>query len=133
MEAVKGFRDLASKYEISDYWQDLIEGHFAKMNPELLSELHIYKPCVYDFIIEPYGIRVNHAQWVEMNNGAKRLVANLNGADYKVTVSTTSQHGKAIAADGGTKMDLEHQMKWVKELLLPKYLADHPSGSSSNG
>jgi hypothetical protein len=26
-----------------------------------------------------------------------------------------------MVADGGTKMDLPHQKKWVEELLLPKY------------
>ena len=124
-DAVKVFRDIASKYEISNYWQDLIEGHFAKMNPELLSELHFYKPNVFDFVIEPYGIQVEGAQWEEMNNGAKRLVAKLNGTAYKATISSTSQRGKAVVADGGIKMDMEHQKKWVIELLLPKYLANN--------
>lgn len=123
IDAVKGFRDFAAKYQISDYWKDLIEGHFAKMNPELLSDLYVYKPLVFNYIIEPDGVVVDEAHWEEMGNGAKRLIARLNGVDYKITISPHSQRGKAITADGGVKMDLEHQKKWVKELLLPKYSA----------
>lgn len=123
VEAVEGFRDFAMQYEISDFWQDLIEGHFAKMNPELLANLHLYKPHIYDYVIEPYGVEVKDAHWEEMGNGAKRLAAKLNGMEYKATVSRTSQRGKAVVADGGTKMDVEKQMKWVKELLLPKFLS----------
>ncbi len=131
VEAVKGFRDFASRYDISDYWQDVIEGHFAKMNPDLLSGLHLYKPSAYDFIIEAYGIEVKNAHWEEMGNGAKRLTAILNGMELKATVSPKSQRGKAVAADGGVKMDLSHQKKWVEELILPKYLSK-TGGSITN-
>lgn len=124
VEAVKCFRDFASRYDINGYWQDIIEGHFAKMNPQLLSDLHLYKPLSYDFLIEEYGIKVEDARWEEMSNGAKRLTAVLNGTEYKATVSPKSQRGKRMTADGGTKMDLKHQRKWVRELLLPKYLSE---------
>ncbi len=124
VEAVKRFRDFASRYDINGYWQDVIEGHFAKMNPELLSDLHLYKPLSYDFVIEEYGIKVENARWEEMGNGAKRLSALLNGTEYKATISPNSQRGKRMAADGGAKMDLGHQRKWVEELLLPKYLSE---------
>ena len=70
-----------------------------------------------------HGIKVKDAHWEEMDNGAKRLTALLNGVEYKATVSQKSQRGKAMVADGGTKMDLSHQKKWVEELLLPKYLS----------
>lgn len=111
VEAVKGFRDFASKYDISDYWKDVIEGHFAKMNPDLLSDLHLYKPSTFDFVIEAYGIKVENAHWEQMGNGAKRLTALLNGTECKATVSPKSQRGKEVSADGGTKMDLSHQKK----------------------
>ena len=123
VEAVKCFRDFACKYDINDHWQDIIEGHFAKMNPVLLSELHLYKPLTFDYVIEAYGIKVENARWEEMGNGAKRLTAMMNGVEYKATVSPKSHRGKEVAADGGTKMDMEHQKKWVEELLLPKYLS----------
>lgn len=123
VEAVKSFREFASQYYINDYWQDIIEGHFAKMNPDLLFELHLYKPLTFDYVIEEYGIVVENACWEEMGNGAKRLTAKLNGVEYKATVSPKSQRGKEVTADGGTKMDMEHQRKWVEELLLPKYLS----------
>ena len=58
-----------------------------------------------------------------MGNGAKRLTAMMNGVEYKATVSPKSQRGKEVTADGGTKMDMERQKKWVEELLLPKYLS----------
>lgn len=119
---MKCFRDFASRYNINDYWKDVIEGHFAKMNPDLLSDLHMFKPLSYDFVIKEYDIKVENAHWEEMDNGAKRLTALLNGAEYKATVSPKSQRGKSMVADGGTKMDLSHQKKWVEELLLPKYL-----------
>ena len=123
VEAVNSFREFASQYDINDYWQDIIEGHFAKMNPDLLFELHLYKPLTFDYVIEEYGIVVENACWEEMGNGAKRLTAKLNGVEYKATVSPKSQRGKEVTADGGTKMDMEHQRKWVEELLLPKYLS----------
>ena len=123
VEVVKGFRDFAARYDISDYWQDVIEGHFAKMNPGLLSELHLYKPSTFDFVIETYGIKVQNAHWEEMGNGAKRLTALLDGEEYKATVSPKSQRGKAMVADGGTKMGMEQLKKWVEALILPKYLS----------
>jgi hypothetical protein len=122
VEAVKCFRDFAAKYQIDKYWQDLIEGHFAEMNPDLLSELHLYKPSTYDFIIEPNGIHVENAHWEEMSNGAKRLTAKLNGTEYKATVSPKSKLGKAMTDDGGIKMSQEAIKRYVEELLIPKYL-----------
>lgn len=124
VEAVNCFRDFALQYNINDYWLDVIESHFAKMNPDLLADLHLYKPLSYDFVIEEYGIRVENARWEEMGNGAKRLTAVLNGTEFKATISPKSQRGKRVTADGGTKMDLDHQRKWVRELLLPKYLSE---------
>ena len=124
LEAVNCFRDFALQYNINDYWLDVIESHFAKMNPDLLADLHLYKPLSYDFVIEEYGIRVENARWEEMGNGAKRLTAVLNGTEFKATISPKSQRGKRVTADGGTKMDLDHQRKWVRELLLPKYLSE---------
>ena len=122
VEAVKCFRDFATKYQIDKYWQNLIEGHFAEMNPDLLSELHLYKPSTYDFIIESYDIRIENAHWEEMSNGAKRLTAKLNGTEYKATVSPKSKLGKAVTDDGGIKMSQEAIKRYVEELLLPKYL-----------
>lgn len=119
VEAVKCFRDFASKYQINEYWQDLIEGHFAKMNPDLLSELHCYKPLTYDFTLEPAGILVENAHWKEMSNGAKRLIAKINGKEYKATISSKSKLGKAFTADGGIKMSEESVKRYVEELLVP--------------
>ena len=51
------------------------------------------------------------------------MMALLIGTEYKETVSPKSHRGKEVVADGGTKMDMEHQKKWVEELLLPKYLS----------
>lgn len=125
VEAVKCFRDFASRYSINGYWQDVIEGHFAKMNPDLLSELHLYKPSSFDFVIDAYGVEVENARWEEMGNGAKRLTAMMNGIEYKAIISPKSQRGKKMVADGGTKMDLGHLKKWVENLLLPKYLLEN--------
>lgn len=125
VEAVKSFRDFAAKYQVNEYWQDLIEGHFAEMNPDLLSELHLYKPSTYDFVLEPDGLRIENAHWEEMSNGAKRLTASLNGTEYKATVSPTSQRGRSVTADGGIKMPRKAMERYVKELLLPKYLETH--------
>lgn len=42
---------------VSNYWQDIIERHFAEMSPDLLSGLHGYKPHVFTFMLE--GIHVH--------------------------------------------------------------------------
>ena len=125
VEAVKCFRDFASRYSINGYWQDVIEGHFAKMNPDLLSELHLYKPSSFDFVIDAYGVEVENARWEEMGNGAKRLTAMMNGIEYKAIISRKSHRGKRMVADGGTKMDFGRLKKWVENLLLPKYLLEN--------
>ena len=127
VEAVKEFRFFASQYGVSDYWQDLIERHFAEMSPDLLSSLHHYKPLVYEYVLEPDGILVKDAHWEEMANGAKRLIATLNGEEYKVTVSSKSARGREIAEKGGIKMSLSNQKRFVIELLLPKFKQNHPS------
>ena len=121
VEAVLDFRSFAGKYGVDEYWQDIIERHFAEMNPDLLSSLHQYKPSVYSYIQEPDGIHVTNAQWEEMNNGAKRLTAMLNGQEYRATISRTSLRGKAVTEKGGIRMSLEDMKHFVDELLLPKY------------
>lgn len=40
VDAVLEFRSFATKHEVSSYWQDLIERHFAEMTPDLLYGLH---------------------------------------------------------------------------------------------
>lgn len=83
IDAVTNFRSYARKYGVNDYWQDVIERHFAEMSPDLLSGLHGYKPHVFSFMLE--DVHIEDAQWEEMGNGAMRLTAKLNGQDYKVT------------------------------------------------
>lgn len=126
VEAVQNFRSFASRYGVSEYWQDLIERHFAEMNPDLLSYLHQYKPQVYEYVLEPDGIIVKDAHWEEMANGAKRLIATLNGEEYKVTVSPKSNRGREIAEKGGIRMSMDEQRKYVTEFLLPRYQRRHP-------
>ena len=126
VEAVLDFRLHANRYGVSDYWQDVIERHFAEMNPDLLSSLHHYKPLVYEYVLEPDGILVKDAHWEEMSNGAKRLIATLNGEEYKATVSLRSAKGREVAEKGGIKMSLEEQRKYVIEFLLPRYRQTHP-------
>ena len=36
VDVVLEFRNIAAKYGVSEYWQDLIERHFAEMTPDLL-------------------------------------------------------------------------------------------------
>lgn len=120
VDAVLEFRSFATKYEVSSYWQDLIERHFAEMTPDLLYGLHGYKPNVFSYILQPSGVHVEDAQWQEMGNGAYRLTAKLDGMEYHTTISHKSQKGRLIAELGGIKMGEEHQRRFVEELLLPK-------------
>ena len=132
VEAVLDFRSFASRYGISDYWQDTIERHLAEMNPDLLSSLHHYKPQAYEYVLEPDGIVVKDAHWEEMANGAKRLIAILNGEEYKVTVSPKSARGREIAEKGGIRMSMEEQRKYVMEFLLPRYKQQHPQSEDKS-
>ena len=125
VEAVLNFRSYAIQYGVNDSWQDIIERHFAEMNPGLLSSLHHYKPSVYEYVLEFDGIVVKDAHWEEMANGAKRLVAKLNDEEYKTTISPRSARGKKIAEKGDIKMGMEDQKHFVVELLLPKYKQRH--------
>lgn len=86
VEAVTEFRVVASKYGVSEHWQDVVERHFAEMTPDLLSGLHGYKPHVFSFVLEG-GTAVEDAQWQEMGNGAFRLTARMNGVEYRATIS----------------------------------------------
>ena len=132
VEAVLDFRSFASRYGVSDYWQDIIERHLAEMNPDLLSSLHHYKPQAYEYVLEPDGIVVKDAHWEEMANGAKRLIAILNGEEYKVTVSPKSARGREIAEKGGIRMSMEEQRKYVMEFLLPRYKQQHPQSEDKS-
>ena len=132
VEAVENFRTFASRYGVSEYWQDIIERHFAEMSPDLLSSLHQYKPLVFEYILEHEGIRVTDAHWEEMANGAKRLTATLNDEEYKATVSPKSATGKEVTEKGGIRMSLKDQKQFVIKLLLPKYKQHHllPKGGT---
>ena len=44
VDAVMEFRAIATKYGVSEHWQDVVERHFAEMTPDLLSGLQGYKP-----------------------------------------------------------------------------------------
>ncbi len=119
IETVSTFRSHSDKYGISEYWQDVIERHFAEMSPDLLSGLHGYKPHVFSFMLG--DVHVENAQWEEMGNGAMRLTAKLNGQDYKATFSAKSPKGKQAIEQGGTKMTQEALRHFVEELFLPRY------------
>ena len=116
---ILNFRSYAAKYGVCEYWQDVIERHFAEMSPDLLSGLHGYKPNVFSFILQ--GIHVEDAQWEEMGNGAMRLTAKLNGRELKVTFSAKSPKGRLAIEQGGTKMAQEDLRQFVEELFLPRY------------
>lgn len=120
VDAVMEFRAIATKYGVSDYWQDVVERHFAEMTPDLLSGLHGYKPKMFSFVLED-GISVEDAQWQEMGNGAFRLTARMNGVEYRATISPKSSIGKRITGSGGIKMNEESLRQFVAELLLPKF------------
>jgi hypothetical protein len=113
------FRTIASKYGVSEHWQDVVERHFAEMTPDLLSGLQGYKPHVFSYVMEN-GVHVEDAQWQEMGNGAFRLTARINGVEYRATVSPKSPTGKRIADCGGIKMSEESLRQFVNDLLLPK-------------
>jgi len=119
VEAILNFRSYASKYGVSEYWQDIIERHFAEMSPNLLSRLHGYKPNVFNFMLE--DVHVEEAQWKEMSNGAMRLTAHLNGQEYKVTFSAKSPKGRQVLEQGGTKMTQEALRQFVEDFFLPRY------------
>lgn len=119
IDTILDFRSYAAKYGISEYWQDVIERHFAEMSPDLLSGLHGYKPHVFSFTLQ--GVHVEDAQWEEMGNGAMRLTAKLNGQEHKVTFSAKSPKGRQAIEQGGTKMTQENLRQFVEELFLPRY------------
>ena len=119
VDAVMEFRAIATKYGVSEHWQDVVERHFAEMTPDLLSGLHGYKPHVFSYVLEN-GVHVEDAQWQEMGNGAFRLTARINGVEYRATVSPKSPTGKRIADCGGIKMSEESLRQFVNDLLLPK-------------
>ena len=120
VDTILNFRSYAAKYGVSEYWQDVIERHFAEMSPDLLSGLHGYKPHVFSFMLG--DVHVEDAQWEEMGNGAMRLTARLNGQEYKVTFSAKSPKGKLAIELGGTKMTQDDLRQFVEELFLPRYL-----------
>ena len=119
MDTVLNFRSYANRYAVSEYWQDIIERHFAEMSPDLLKGLHGYKPHVFSFILQ--GVHVEDAQWEEMGNGAMRLTARIDGREYRATVSPKSPRGKQVAEHGGTKMSEESMRQFVEELLLSRF------------
>jgi len=119
VDAVMEFRAIASKYGVSEHWQDVVERHFAEMTPDLLSGLHGYKPHVFSFVLED-GTSVEDAQWQEMGNGAFRLTARIHGVENRATISPKSPTGKRIAECGGIKMNEEKLRQFVTELLLPR-------------
>lgn len=119
VDAVMEFRAIATKYGVSEHWQDVVERHFAEMTPDLLWGLQGYKPHVFSYVLEN-GVHVEDAQWQEMGNGAFRLTARINGVEYRATVSPKSPTGKRIADCGGIKMSEESLRQFVNDLLLPK-------------
>lgn len=119
-DVILNFRSYAEKYSISEYWQDVIERHFAEMSPDLLSGLHGYKPHVFSFVLQ--GVHVEDAQWEEMGNGAMRLTAKLDGQEYKVTFSAKSPKGRLAIEQGGTKMPQESIRQFVEDLFLTRFL-----------
>jgi serine/threonine-protein kinase HipA len=119
VDAVMEFRAIATKYGVSEHWQDVVERHFAEMTPDLLSGLQGYKPHVFSYVMEN-GVHVEDAQWQEMGNGAFRLTARIKGVEYRATVSPKSPTGKRIADCGGIKMSEESLRQFVNDLLLPK-------------
>ncbi|MBR1683348.1 MAG: type II toxin-antitoxin system HipA family toxin [Bacteroidaceae bacterium] len=123
VETILNFRSYAEKYAISEYWQDVIERHFAEMSPGLLSGLHGYLPHVFSFMMG--DVYVEDAQWVEMGNGAMRLTAKLNGQQYRATFSAKSPNGKRAIERGGAKMAQEDLRQFVEELFQPRYRETH--------
>jgi len=119
VDAVMEFRAIATKYGVSEHWQDVVERHFAEMTPDLLWGLQGYKPHVFSYVLEN-GVHVEDAQWQEMGNGAFRLTARIKGVEYRATVSPKSPTGKRIADCGGIKMSEESLRQFVNDLLLPK-------------
>lgn len=119
VDAVMEFRAIATKYGVSEHWQDVVERHFAEMTPDLLLGLQGYKPHVFSYVLKN-DVHVEDAQWQEMGNGAFRLTARLNGVEYRATVSPKSPTGKRIADCGGIKMSEESLRQFVNDLLLPK-------------
>lgn len=123
VEAVSEFRFFAQRYGVSEYWQDMIERHFAEMSPDLLSSLHLYQPSSYSFVLD--GVHVENAHWEEMSNDAKRLTAILDGEEYRATVSQKSPRGRSVTEKGGIKMSGDEMKLFVIELLLSKYKERH--------
>lgn len=125
VDAVKQFREFATKEKVSPYWIDKVEGHFVDMNPELLKSLTGFKPLCFDYYLKEEGIMVKDAQWTEMGNGAMRLTATLNDVPYRLTFSASSSKGKAVMEQGGIKMPEDLQRKYVLEYFVPRYKERH--------
>lgn len=123
-DAVMQFRSFAEEFGIERTWIDKIEGHFAQMNPEILSSLTEYLPCAYSFIITDNGttINVSEAIWQEMDNGAMRLTASLNGVPFRITFAKTSDVAKQVKEQGGCKMSKDRIVEYVKDYFMPKFL-----------
>lgn len=119
VDTVLNFRSYATRYDVSEYWQDVIERHFAEMSPDLLSGLHGYKPHVFSFMLG--DVHVEDAQWEQMGNGAMRLTAKLDGEPYRATFSAKSPKGREAIEQGGTKMAQEALRRFVEDLFLPRY------------
>lgn len=124
-DAVMQFRTLAINNGIELQWIDKIEGHFAQMNPDILSSLTEYMPNEYEFVMNHEGIfvTVSEAKWQEMGNGAMRLTANLNGQPFRVTFAKTSDVAKKVKAEGGGKMSKEKMKEYVEHFFVSKYFA----------
>ena len=125
VDAVMHFRMLAAQYGVTEYWQDVVERHFAEMTPGLLAGMSEWKPYVWSFVTG--GVHVEDATWQQMGNGAFRLTARLDGREYRATISGKSQRGAEIAALGGTKMPQKEVRRFVRDLLLPRHRQLPPS------
>jgi len=126
-DAVMQFRSLAEEIGIERDWIDKIEGHFAQMNPDVLSSLTEYLPNVYSFVIDTGDttINVSEAKWQEMGNGAMRLTANLNSIPFRITFAKTSDVAKRVKEQGGGKMSQEDMTEYIKEYFIPKFIENH--------
>lgn len=113
-DAVSGFRTLASKYEVPEYWQDKVEQHFVEMNPEVLSQLSGYKPAVYSFTLSDTGGTITDAYWEEMSNGAWRLHVTIDGVKSQRTFAAKSALAQQIVKEGGIKMSEDTMSKYIR-------------------
>jgi len=124
-DSIAQFRNVAEKYKVEPYWIDKIEEHLAEMSPKILSMLNGYKPLVFDYTIENKNIMVTNLHWIEMGNGAMRIMAELNGIPFKATFGKKSKEYPTIMKKGGIKMPFEEQKKYVERLFLDKFLENN--------